>query len=297
MFKVVVNISILIITGFIIANILSLVILSSEGLSSIFVTKKFGNETYQALEKSKILSSSDNIIIGDSVARHIFSAENMNTVKYYNLASNVWASLIGQYIIATNALSVNKQIKTIYLFYHPDSFQNDLDQPWTYSYVVKPFYTSEYRNLFSENAIKRLRQNRFFSLFELPIAKTLPIFNQIDYSDKKEWRGFPNVQQRPYLSGISIEYLKKMDRLCLGKNVTLSVVMPPISKKYDTDFSMMKMQINANALNNIFDGYFENEIILADLYFRDGIHIKKNYLTEIYDIVDAALPRRNRSNE
>src|SRR6185369_12899707 len=115
----------------------------------------------------------------------------VNKAKYYNLASNVWASLIGQYIIAHNALETSKHIKNIYLFYHPDSFQNDLDQPWTYNYIVKPFYTSEYRNFFSENAINRLKQNRFFFLFELPIAKTLPIFNKIDYSDKKEWLGFP----------------------------------------------------------------------------------------------------------
>jgi len=280
-----------IVSCFIIANILSLAILNSEKLSAYFVTKKFGNETYQALKKSIIPSSAKNLIIGDSVARHIFAIDSVNNAKYYNLASNVWASMIGQYIIALNAIETNKMIRNIYLFYHPDSFQNDLDQPWTYSYIVKPFYTTKYRVFFSENAITKLKQCRFFILFELPIAKTLPIFNKIDYSSTKEWHGFPNVQQKPYLSEISIEYLKKLEKICLEKGITLSVVMPPIAKKYDTDFSMMKMQIDSNDLGNIFNGYFENKQILDDKYFRDGIHIKKNYLNEIYDIVDAALQK------
>lgn len=285
----------LIISSLFIANILSHVIISSDILSFIIGSNKIGNETYQALKKSKMLSSAENIVIGDSVARPIFSVENVNKVKYYNLASNECISLIGQYIIAHNALNINKHVKKLYLVYHPDAFLNNLDEPFTYNYFVKPFYTSEYRDFLSENAINRLKTSRFFFLFKLPISKTLPIFNKIDYNDKKydDWFGFPKaLRQRPYLSGISIEYLKKLEKLCLEKNVDLSVVMAPISKRYDTDFSLLKSQIKDNNLDHIFNGYFENKIILNDLYFRDGAHLKKMYLAEVYDIIDSALRKK-----
>jgi hypothetical protein len=281
-----------IISSFFIANALSHAIISSEILSFIVGNNKIGNETYQALKKSKISSSAESIIIGDSVARPIFSEESENKTKYYNLASNECISLIGQYVIANNALSINKQIKRLYLIYHPDAFLNNLDEPFTYNYFVKPFYTCEYRIFLSVNAINRLKTNEFFFLFGLPISKTLPIFNKIDYNDKKfdDWFGFPKaLRQRPYLSEISIEYLKKLEKLCLEKNVTLSVVMAPISKRYDTDFSMLQSQIKANNLNHIFAGYFENKIILDDSYFRDGAHLKKQYLAEVYDMIDAGL--------
>jgi hypothetical protein len=293
MCKFAIKLLLIIVTSFVVANVLSFLILASEILTSVFVTKKFGNETYQALKKSKITTTANTIIIGDSVARHIFSAENADQLEYYNLSSNVWGSLIGQYIIATNVFQANKKIKKIYLFFHPDSFQNDLDQPWTYSYVVKPFFTYEYRDKFTDNAIRKLKSKNLYFLYKLPIAKTLPVFNKIDYSDSKEWTGFPNVQQKPYFSEIAIEYLHKLKKLCTENKAKLNVVMPPISKKYNTDFSTMKAQIKDNQLDDIFCEYFANVYVLDDAYFKDGIHVKKEHLNDIYAIVHKQLQMQN----
>ncbi len=273
------------------ANVMSAVILSSTWLTSALGINRIGGEVYEALRKSNINFDSATIILGDSVAHQLFSVVGDVDAQMNNLTSNQAISLAGQYIIAHNALKNGPNVKDVFLIYHPSTFSNNLNQPFTFNYFVKPFFTPEYRSLLTPLVYNRLEESRYFMFFNFAMARTIPAFSTIDYSfPKKIATAAPDqkCEKREKLrlsfSEISIEYLEKLYTLCRAKGVRLMVIPPPISRQNadNYDYSIMKSQINDNHLEDIFVEYFERLSVINDGFFLpDKLHYKKDRIDAV----------------
>ena len=108
-----------------------------------------GKEIYQSIFKSKQKKKSKKILLGDSVGNQLFT-NTTNNDTLNSLACNQAISMAGQFILLNNYLNSGNKVDTVLLIFTPFSFQNNLDQVFTYHYFLKPFYIYEYKPLFKK---------------------------------------------------------------------------------------------------------------------------------------------------
>ena len=126
-----------------------------------------GNEIYYSIFKSKQKKKFKKLLIGDSVANQLFSNKK-NYTKINSLCCNQAISLTGHYILINNYLSAGNIIDTVYMIFSPSSFQNNLNQIYTYHYFLKPFYTNDYKNLYTKTVNNKIKKLPFYYLSIYP---------------------------------------------------------------------------------------------------------------------------------
>ena len=111
-------------------------------------------------------------MLGDSVGKQLYdNAKDYEDI--YSLACNQAISMAGQYFLLHNYLEYNIDSlpEKVILLCTPFTLRNNLDI-YAYQYFLKPFYTSEYKSLFSEPLINRIKQIPYYWTTQLPLVKT-----------------------------------------------------------------------------------------------------------------------------
>lgn len=229
-----------------------------------------GGEVYRAIDKSKKqVIRVKKLLIGDSVADQLYSHRNNNDTVY-SLTCNQAISLVGHYLLLQNFFSANNHFKNseVILIYHPNSFKNNLDQVFTYHYFLKPFYTCEYKENFSEKVNEQISKIPGYRYSQFPTVKTKNWSPDFVSSDTKNNR---------MMSSISEEYLKKIQNLCAQHQTNLKIVSPFVNEIFKDSISEYKNQIlNTSNFGGIFENYFKNMVFLPDsIFMDDNIHFKK----------------------
>jgi hypothetical protein len=226
-----------------------------------------GSETYYSIYKSKENNkSSSKVLLGDSVARQLFSNKTNND-PIYSLACNQAIGMVGHFILLNNYLKAGNHVDTVYLLFSPYSFSNNLDQVYTYHYFLKPFYTDEYLPLFTKTVIDQIHKIPYYYLCRYPHILTSGWAPDFASKDKINYT---------FLSPISAEYLVKIKELSIKYDFKLVVMPTPtsLSKKRSIG-NMSKNDIVTNNLQSEFKDYFDNILYLDDSNFgSDGVHLK-----------------------
>lgn len=221
-------------------------------------------EVYHVISKSKSKNKGKTVLIGDSVARQIFNnRKHYNTI--YSLACNQAISMAGHYFLVNNYLKSGNEIDTLFLFFNPFSFDNNLHQLTTYNYFIKPFYKEEYLPLFTENVNKQVAKIPFHEWSQYPPLLTCNW--SPDFSTEGD-SGFT------FLAPVSIDYLNKIKELAVKHNFELILLPTPVSvEKKPLVEKLNKKEIVDNNFENEFKGYFESILYLEDDNFVDGVHL------------------------
>lgn len=223
-----------------------------------------GDEIYYAIKKSKSKNKSKKIIFGDSVGRQLFDSKtNHDTIN--SLASNQAISMAGHFILLNNYLNSGNQVDTVYFIFRPITFQNNLNQVYTYHYFLKPFYKKEYYQYFTNTVkeqVSKVPYNKFCRYPSVLTSNWAPEFVPED-EDKQS-----------FLSPISIEYLKKIKELAVKHNFKLIILPTPMNLFFKKEIEGLdKSGIEKNGLGNEFKNYFENIIYLDNNKFFDSSHL------------------------
>ncbi|MEO6489286.1 MAG: hypothetical protein ABIO04_05030 [Ferruginibacter sp.] len=225
-----------------------------------------GSEIYYSIFKSKQRKKSKKILLGDSVGNQLFpNKTNNDTVN--SLACNQSIGMIGNFLLLNNYLKAGNQVDTVFLLFSPITFQNNLNQVYTYHYFLKPFYTDEYKPLFTETVKDQISKIPLNCICRNPLILTSNWAPDFSPADKTDYS---------FLSPVSAEYLQKMKTLGEQHNFRLVILPTPISltKKALVD-KMDTSEIVKYDLQNEFKDYFSNIIYLDDSIFIDGTHFKK----------------------
>jgi hypothetical protein len=233
-----------------------------------------GSEIYHSIRKSKTRNSSKKLIIGDSVGKQLFDNYKF-TYPINSLACNQSIGMIGQYILLDNYLNNGNKVDSVFLILNPFSFNNNLDQVYTYHYFLKPFYNKENLNRFSNLALSQISQIPYSAFCNYPPILTsnwAPKFQSIDKS------------KYPFLSPISIEYLGKIRDLAVIHKFKLVLIPTPISYEAKKHIKSFKLdQIDDKILNTLLGQYLNKVIYLDKAKFIDGVHLKHpDFYTELY---------------
>ncbi len=274
MAKLIIKIATVILVSLFLCNVVSYGLIRYCNYS---VMRFFGQKSYRSYEGIKAIEKANNpgnaevVIVGDSVAKYITSND-----KTLNLATNLWVSMAGQYIIVDNLIKHNKNVKKIYLFVVPESLENDLAGVGTYNYFIKPFYTTDNMAKFSSDTISKVNVKPYSILFTTPISKILPIFSIIDYSRSEQ------IVSKHFISPTTADYLRRIKTLCTSNNIQFAVLPCPISK---TNFNRyMQNRINERIssdlihyqLLDIMANYFSSITVLDDKYFLPDLFHSKD---------------------
>jgi len=277
--KIISKILIIFALSFIILNIVSYLIISNSILSNKFKIYSIGAEVYNAIALSnKVHASKRTLMLGDSVAKQLIDQNISIKTDTIDLTCNQAISLAGNYDLLLNVLKYNKQVRRIYLLYRVNSFENNLNQKWTYNFFILPFYR-RHEATFTVNTQEIVQTKLYWLFYRLPIAKVLPVFGNIDYSDK-----YKDTKQDIKLSATSIEYLKMIQEVCRAHNVDFKILPVPVSIIKLGAYDYFKYQISVNKLDEMFSRYFDKFIVLDDgFYKQDQVHIKNQYVGFVSD--------------
>ncbi|MGL4947337.1 MAG: hypothetical protein ACRDAQ_03835 [Cetobacterium sp.] len=238
-------------------------------------------DVYEAIGAANQKSDYKEVILGDSVSRQIFNIQNQENSKYYHLSSNQAISVLGNYILLEKYLKNNPQTEKVYLMMRPTSFNNDLNQKWTYAYFILPFFSVENIDLFSKKVLNKLKSRNKEIYLNYDLIKVLEknpklaLSMKIDYSDHKD-----HSKEEAFLSEVSIESLKKIEKLCFDNKIKFEILSSPLSEKETKVYSRLEEDISKNNFTEIFSRYFESISFYPESSFGDGIHFEKKYLNE-----------------
>jgi hypothetical protein len=224
-----------------------------------------GKEIYYAIKKSKKKNKSKKLLLGDSVGNQLFDNRTHNdTIN--SLACNQSISMVGQFILLNNYLNAGNRIDTVYFVLQPFSFQNNLDQVYTFHYFLKPFFTKEYMPCFSKTVteqIARIPHRKYCRYPSILTSNWAPDFTP------------DSIKNYTFLSPVSKEYLGRINELALKNNFKLIILPTPISKSRKKEIDKFnKKEISDNILESEFRNYFERILYLEDSNFSDGNHLK-----------------------
>ncbi len=235
--------------------------------SGFFESYIAGAEIYKSIRKSKSKSKSKKVLLGDSVAKQLFDNEGNPYIQ--SLACNRAISLAGHYILLQNYLRAGNRPDSVYLMCTPFSFQNNLDEIYTFHYFLKPFYKTEYQEFLNETV--RAQAAKIPSRFLLNSQYILATDWAPPYesSDKKV---------ETFLSPISLEYLSKMSDLSQKYNFEFSLIPAPIRADRLSKVDDLEKNISGHPLEEKLLSFYNNIWTINENKFVDKEHLKKDIL-------------------
>jgi hypothetical protein len=237
-----------------------------------------GKEVYYSIYKSKQKTKSRKLLLGDSVAQQIFSNKQYNDTLN-SLTCNMAIGMIGQFLLLNNYINTGNRPDTVYMFFTPSttagsSFNNNLNQIYTFHYFLKPFYTKEYKPFFTETTYQQIKKIPVYFLCQEPHILTSGWAPEFSQEEK---------QKSDFLSPISIEYLKKIKLLSLSYHFRLIFVPTPVSISSRKLIQNMKTNgLSLTGLESELNDYLNKIEYYNDTLFVDGIHLKKPNLYVTY---------------
>lgn len=226
---------------------------------------------YAAIEKSKKQFHSRILILGDSVAAQIFPISEFSS-EICSLTTNQAISMAGQYALLSNFVAAGNKPELIILFFIPNTFQNNLDQIYTYNYFIKPFYQEEFLHLFNASVHKQIERIPFYYLAREPSILT------------SDWS--PNITENRekntmFFSKLSIEYLAKIKKLADNYRAKIIILSPPVCENsiaIGQFASQLTKTVENNDFTKEFSHYLKDMEVFTGSYFLDGVHLKEKTL-------------------
>lgn len=244
----------------------------------------FGPELYYALDLAEQRTDYTKVIVGDSVARLIFSPDHQaETEEVCYLATNQAITVLGNYILLNRYLENNPQTEEVYYIVRPQSLANPLWYNFSFQYFIVPFYNDTYKKYIDED-MRSYIEDRFGRLYATnDIVKSF-IENNAYYMDvylNNVLEQQLEVRDEKHLSELAIKYLMRMEELCDSYGVKLEVLAAPLPDTEENhDWSEFAEQIEENGLSELLSGYLDGIDYYPESAFADEAHFTEEYLEE-----------------
>jgi len=239
-------------------------------LSILKSTNQHWIRVYERVLDSKRNITADTLYIGDSVGGQIYPYNREN-----QLTTNGAVYPIGNYIIISNALQNNPNIKTVVYVTVPRVLTRRFERNRTCSNFIKPFLSLENLNHFDNSLYEKLNKKKLSYLYFMPIFKFLPV-SEINFDDGKK-ENFSRIDE------FNIIWIKKLYRLCEDHEVSLKLVSPPVPEsllKVTNDWAGIRNQMK-NENFDFFDkieNYLNSIMYLPDKFLKDELHWQNGYI-------------------
>lgn len=239
----------------------------------LFQTKKYfyniGTEIFLAVEKSEQTSNMriTKLYLGDSVDEQLLNTKPIgkNELK---LSTNQAITMVGQFILLHNVTENKNKIDTLELRIHPFGLGNNLNNPLTYNYFLKPFYKEKYKSQMSNSVITQVEKIPFYYLSQYrPVLTSMWSPNYA-----------PEEKLEP-ISKINLDYLYRIKKICDSHKIKLIIRAVPINEVHRLKINEFIDFVNNKKIALLYD-YTKTITYLPNNYFiPDQIHLKTEYLS------------------
>jgi hypothetical protein len=257
------------VTGFLLINLLA-ELLGSPLLRTVLLRE--GSEVFDATDVAQLPSSKPEAVFGESVSFQLLHHANIPTVL--NLTTNQAISVCGQYLLMRTVIEHDHNLKRITLAYQASCFSNDLNEPTTFNFFVKPFYL---RPPFADGidplAMERVNRCRVSRLVFFPIFRFTDLLSSTDYSR-------PRGASFQYLAPVTVDYLARAADLCAAHHVQFRILSTPISTTSGYNQDVFLKEVSAAHLDDLFAGYPQTIRYVDPNVLIDNLHFKHPYVTE-----------------
>ena len=242
----------------------------------------FGPELYYALDLAETNTEYTKVIIGDSVARLIFSPDYQDeTDEVCYLATNQAITVLGNYILLNRYLENNPQTEEVYYIVRPQSLANPLWFNFSFQYFIVPFYNDTYKQYIDED-MRQYIEDRFGKLYATnDIVKSFIENNaySMDVYLNNVLEQQLEVRDEKHLSDLTIKYLPKIKELCDSHGVKLKVLAAPLPDTQDNhEWADFEKQIEDNGLTGLLGDYIDGIDYYPESAFGDEAHFTQEYL-------------------
>lgn len=270
-------------------TVIFMVIILFVGLNAIYYktanrSRVTAFEVYDAIDRSSRQTGYTALVLGDSVARQIFNPDaQKESGEICYLATNQAIMPAGNYILLENFLQNNPQLETVYYVARPDSLQGSINFIYTYSYFVTPLYTEAYaKYLGPETADEIVKifgsvpsKSEFVKWMLGKYPKLLESYND---GSEKIW-AFRNRIHAQEMPDMSIDYIAKIWRTCMDRDIEFIILSPPLPSDYDQErIDRMNEKMVADGMGDLMNQYVGSIFYIEPEEFVDGIHMNKQFL-------------------
>lgn len=243
-------------------------------------------EVYDAIDLSGCKTEYTTLILGDSVARQIYSPDYQNeSMTRCYLATNQAITVAGNVILLERFIENNPQLEEVYYISRPDSIESKTNFIYTFSYFITPLFNKQYSNYLYEDTISDLQEiygniwsdSEFCKWLLAKYPKMLKWYNE---SRQIIWEVARTIDKQKEMPDLSLIYLKRMQQICENNHIKLHFAAPPMPENYNYDDKALKMKFDSIGLSDLYEEYNKSMLRVTDNEFVDGIHLNKDYLEQ-----------------
>lgn len=240
-------------------------------------------EIIPSIELAQEKSQHTKLVLGDSVCFRLFRGLQDVNDEYLLLGTNQAVGMTGQYLLAEQFIINHDNVTDIYLIMIDGSFDFDYGVDYGYQYAIMPFVETDLFYRLDPISIKAA-EDMFGEVF---LRKD--IVELIDYSDtnRKLYLNYLSenavspVSSKEYTSDIVAENLKRLQSLCVEKDIKLHVLPGPMPETEERKELLVKQEeefVN-RGMGELMKSYYDCVSLYPTEYFPDGVHPGGDYGT------------------
>lgn len=259
-------------------------------------------EVYEAVDIAGVNGGYTGLILGDSVARQIFSPQYQDeSGDICYLATNQAIMTVGNFMLLERFIEHNPQLEDVYYIAKPDSMMGNVNFIYTYSYFVTPLYKEPFIQCLEPGTREEIETifGRFCARREFPkwmfakYPKLLDIYqNGCDtILQLRRWAGRIDEEDMAAL------YLGKMKEVCDENNIRFYLLSPPVPESYQYSFEEMEQKLTFEGKEEILDEFRNSIIYVEEEELVDGVHMSGSFLEQNRErIKESLLPEDTRKD-
>lgn len=253
-------------------------------------------EVYDAVDKAGVNEGYTGLVLGDSVARQIFSPkyqEESGDICY--LATNQAVTTIGNFVLLESFIENNPQLEDVYYVARPDSIMGNPNFIYTYSYFVTPLYREPFVQYLEPETREEL-ETIFGSLCareEFPkwmLAKYPKLLDIYQNTRRNIWE-FRRWKDGGEETDMAALYLSKMKEACEERGIKFHLLAAPVPRNYQYSLEEMESRLDFAGKDKLLQQYKDSIIYVEEDELVDGIHMSDSFLEENREKIKESIMR------
>lgn len=238
------------------------------------------------IRRAKTADDTNVLVIGDSIARQMFSDLEGDCAKVQINCGNAAINISGQYMLAVTWLDSHPDATDVWMFAHPLTLDRGYDLQLGYAYAVMPFAIEGILDELDDETLDEMAS--VYGRFALN-SKVASIINGSPMN-RKLFFSYIRMHNEEYVQSNAYEiaslYILKLRDICEERGVSFHFYSSPSTEYYRDKIEETRADYVDSPLNEIYPDYLDSIYYFPTEWSNDSTHFGGEYASrETYDMV------------
>lgn len=226
------------------------------------------------------------LVIGDSIARQIFSGLQEEHTGLKIDCANAAVNISGQYMLAVTWLNSHPEATDVWMFVHPLTLDRGYDLELGYAYAVMPFAMEGVLNELDDVTLDQMAS--VYGRFALN-SKVASIISNSPMN-RKIFFSYIRMHNEEYVQSNSYEiaslYILKLRKMCEERGISFHLYSSPSTEYYREKIEETRSDFENSPLYEVYPDYLNSIYYFPTEWSNDCTHFGGDYASrETYDMV------------